>query len=280
MSDPFPAGLMDLIRIWRQGDCVPCRSDFLFQIDPSLPLTEEAREAVAVDPEGAYVVQPVEGLMVISQTCDIVKECSKFPFVEVAPIVTLASQEFKEAKLGARPRFVTVPGLYGASQAADLDRVLTVEKACLTRWPRLEGCTKDAERRNLGRLLARKRQRAALPDEFAPWFKPLRKRWAKWTESRSAEAAVFEDLQEIRVQASPSWAAESIRLFLWFILKDDASVVDRSEVLADWMGRLTPTPPFTTVDARIVRYADIQASDYIDSDLLELDQFSPEDEDG
>ena len=257
---------------------MPGPRDFLFQIDPSLPLTSEARDAVAQDPEGAFVVQPVEGLMVISQTCDIVKDCLKFPFVEVAPLVTLASPDFKEACLGARPRFVTVPGLHAASQAADLDRVLTVEKSCLTRWPRQVGCTSDFDRRNLGRLLARKRQRAALPDAFAPWFKPLRKRWAKWSGSKAAEAAVFDELQEIRVQASPSWEEESIQLQFWFILKDEAPVGDRSQVLGDWLRRLSPAAPFTRVEGRMVRYADIQASDYINSDALELEQFSPDDE--
>jgi hypothetical protein len=56
------------------------------------PLTDEARDAVErgdVDTgEDAFeVLSPVEGLIVVSQSCDIVRECSKSECMEVSPLV-------------------------------------------------------------------------------------------------------------------------------------------------------------------------------------------------
>lgn len=274
-----PGRVSDLnaaIRLWRQGDCVPGANEFVFRMDPGLPTTPESREAVRADPETAYVVHPVEGFMVVTQTCDLVKPIEGAPFAEVSPLVTLPPALFREVQLGARPRFATVPPLHSACQAADLDRTLTIEKACLALWPRQSGCRTDLERRRLSLHLGRKRQRAALPDGFAPWFKPLRNRLARLARSASADANVFQDLEEIRVQPAPSWDAETVFVFIWFLLKDEAPPADRSQVLKEWLTKLIPSPPIAGVDGRMIHYADLQASDYRDSDPLDLDHFSPD----
>jgi len=275
---PGPApDLNAAVQLWRQGDCIPGANEFMFRMDPKLPTTPESQEAVRTDPEAAYVVHPVEGFMVVTQTCDLVKPIEAAPFAEVSPLVTLAPAVFREVQLGARPRFVTVPTLHSACQAADLDRTLTIEKACLALWPRQSGCRTDLERRRLSLHLGRKRQRAALPDGFAPWFKPLRNRLARLARSGSPDAKVFLELEEIRVQPAPSWDAAAVSVFIWFLLKDEAPPADRSEVLREWLAKLVPMPPIVSVDARLIHYADLQASDYRDSDPLDLDHFSPDD---
>ena len=274
---PIP-GLDVAVNLWRQGDCILGEQEFVFRIDPRLPTTPESREAVQADPGTSYVVHPVEGFMVVTQSCDLVKPIEAAPYVELAPLVTLPPEVFREVLLGARPQFVSVPPLHASRQAADLDRALTIEKACLARWPRLAGCRTDAERRRLSLHLGRKRQRAALPDAFTPWFKPLRNRLARLLQSNADDAEVFRELEEIRVQPAPSWDAPSVAVFLWFLLKDEAPPRDRSQVLEDWLDKLVPRPPFTEVHGRMIHYVDLQASDYRDSDPLDLDRFSPEDE--
>jgi hypothetical protein len=279
VTDGTAPDLNACIQFWRQGDCIPGTREFLFQFDPEFPLTPAAQEAAIAASGAEFASQPVEGLMVISQTCDIVKETALAPFVEVAPLVTLPEPVFREAHLGARPRFATVAALQATRQAADLDRVLTVEKACLARWPRIPGCRTDSERRDLSRLLARKWNRPALPDAFSPWIKPLRNRWSRLARLETPDARAFDDLQEVRVQAHPDWDAPEIRVFLWFILKDEAQQADRSQVLTDWLVKLkVPQPPFIQVDGTFTNYESMRASDYVDSDLLDLGHLSPDEE--
>ena len=265
---------------WRQGDCVVGTQDFVFRILAAKPLTKAGQQAVAEDPETEFVVEPVDGLMVVSQSCDIVRNPEERPFVEAAPLVKLTEATFKEVILGARPQFVTVPGLHADRLAADLDRIQTVEKSLLATWPRHPGCLVDADRRSLGKQLARKRYRAALPDEFTPWFKPLRNRFARLGDSGAIDAAVFRELEEIRIQASPSWDASQIDVFIWLILSDDAPTRDRSDVLDAWLAKIPPRGPFVSCQGRIVRYEDMTAAEYIDSDPLELDHMSPEIDEG
>lgn len=262
--------------LWRQGDCVVGEQDFVYRILPTQPLCRESHQAVEEDPSAEFVVHPVDGLMVVSQSCDIVRPPEARPFAEVAPLITLAEEDFREVLLGARPRYVTVPGLHTSRLVADLDRVQTVEKTLLGAWSRHQGCFSDSDRRLLGKQLARKRFRAALPDKFTPWFKPLRNRFSRLAGSSSADAMVFQELCEIRIQASPSWDAPRVDVFIWFVLKDGAPVLDRSAVLEGWLAKLPPTDPFVACQGRIVRYEDMTGLEYIDSDPLDLDHMSPD----
>jgi hypothetical protein len=270
-----PSSPGDLALDWRQGDCVLGEQDFIYRILATMPLVKASVDAVAVDPMAEVVAQTVEGLMVISQSCDIVRPTVGRPFVEVAPLVQLPDPEFREVALGARPQYVTVSSLRAGKLAADLDRVMTVEKSLLSSWARHPGCSGDSERRLLGKQLARKRYRAALPDEFAPWFKPLRNRLSRLDGSSAADALVFSELEEIRVQATPSWGAAQMDIFIWFILKDDAPNRDRSEILEAWLAKIPPNGVFISRTGRITHYSDMTALEYIDSDPLDLDHMSP-----
>jgi hypothetical protein len=261
---------------WRQGDCVLGTQDFIYRILATMPLAKASMDAVAEDPLAEFVAQPVEGLMVVSQSCDIVRAAKGRPFVEVVPLVQLPDLEFREVILGARPQYATVPSLHADKLAADLDRVMTVEKTLLSTWARHPGCSGDSDRRLLGKQLARKRYRAALPDEFNPWFKPLRNRLSRLADANSADALVFSELEEIRIQATPAWGAAQINIFIWFILKDEAPNRDRSEVLDAWLAKIPPRSPFISCDGRMAFYSDMTASEYIDSDSLDLDYMSPE----
>ncbi len=261
---------------WRQGDCVLGTQDFIYRILATMPLAQASMDAVAEDPLAEVVAQTVEGLMVVSQSCDIVRPAAGRPFVEAAPLVQLPDLEFREVILGARPQYATVPSLHAAKLAADLDRVMTVEKSLLSTWARHPGCSDDSDRRLLGKRLARKRFRAALPDEFTPWFKPLRNRLSRLADSNAADALVFSELEEIRIQATPSWGAAQVNIFIWFILKDEAPARDRSDVLDAWLAKIPPKGTFITCGGRMAFYSDMTASEYLDSDSLDLDHMSPE----
>jgi hypothetical protein len=58
---------------WRQGDCVVGTQDFVFRILAAKPLSRAGRQAVADDPDTEFVVELGDGLMVVTQSCDIVR---------------------------------------------------------------------------------------------------------------------------------------------------------------------------------------------------------------
>jgi hypothetical protein len=60
--------------------------------------------------------------------------------------------------------------------AADLDRTMTVEKAVVAGWQRVQGCHSDDEARVFAQALARKRVRVALPDDFTAFIRGLQNR--------------------------------------------------------------------------------------------------------
>ena len=83
----------EAMEAWRQGDCVLGEHWFLFRLDIGAPLTGEAAEAAA---EGVDTGEAeVRGLMVATQTCDIVRGCGERPFVEVCPLVEVDPEKLE-----------------------------------------------------------------------------------------------------------------------------------------------------------------------------------------
>lgn len=123
---------------WRQGDCVLGEHWFLFRLDVDDPLSEEAIAAADGGADAGEV--EVRGFMVATQTCDLVRQCSERPFIEVCPLVEVNSKRLNEIRLGRRPSCAFVPGVADLGLVADLDRVMTVEKAVIARWKRRTGC--------------------------------------------------------------------------------------------------------------------------------------------
>ena len=73
------------LKQWRQGDCVLGEHWFVFRASPDAPLTEDAAAAAEDSIDNAEGT--VFGFAVVTQTCDIVRDCGERPFVEVCPLV-------------------------------------------------------------------------------------------------------------------------------------------------------------------------------------------------
>jgi hypothetical protein len=70
------------VSAWRQGDCVLGGQSFVHGFLPAIPVSEAA---LAVAGEGVSLVETsVQGLAVLTQTCDIVRTCERRQYVEVA----------------------------------------------------------------------------------------------------------------------------------------------------------------------------------------------------
>jgi len=272
-------GVDEAIRVWRQGDCTLGEHWFAHRFAPALPLTEEAAKIVT-DAEAAGVdlaESEVLGLMVASQSCDVVRSCTERPFVEVCPLVELEEDVLKEVERGRRPQFAFVPGVAPRGLAADLDRVMTIEKAIVAGWERTPGCTDDPARRRLAKALARKRVRFAFPVDFTVLSNKLQSRLGDKHDKKSDEGRGLRALLEIRVRAAPSWDAPRVDVFFWFIRNDnDADLEGKSwaDLLKDWLKLVPASGRFGSVDGLVATLEGLTAKDYVESDPLDLDHLS------
>jgi len=269
---PVAAGSVeDEVGNWRQGDCI---------LDGHPPFVHWSDAGQGSD-DVAGPVEPTQtevlGLVVLTQSCDLVRPGSERPYLEVAPLVESEVEEFRKIERGHRPRFAFVPGLASRRLAADLDRVMTIEKALLAGWTRIEGCSTDSQRRQFAEALSRKRVRAAFPDDFVGLVSNLRDRIIEKHGKVSIEGRALRSLREIRVRAAPSWDADNIDILFWFIREDDADTFETKEwheLLEKWLARVPGFGRYTVVDGLVTTLSDMTAQEYLESDRLDLDHLS------
>lgn len=263
------------LKEWRQGDFVLGEQWFVYRIDPQQPLAESSKN---LDAEGLDLVEDeVQGLVVVTQTCDIVRSCESRPFVEVVPLVAVKEQVLNEIRRGRRPQYAFISGASAYSLVADLDRVMTVEKAVVAGWKCQQGCSSDQEVRLLGKALARKRVRFAFPDDFIERVNELQSRLQNKHPKLSPEGEALRALREIRVRAAPAWSHNEIQLMFWFIREEEEiqfQGVEWYNLLDKWMKLVPEGGRFQSVKGQVLTLEDLTAKDYIESDPLDLDHLS------
>ena len=274
---------------WRQGDFVLQEDWFSYRFDPNCPISDESKDIVQQDNpvETDLAESGVPGFVVITQTCDIVRPSLDRPFLEIAPLEKVDNEKIlKEIQRGKRPRYAYIPGCADQFLVADLDRVMTVEKAVVARqWTRNEGCKNEQEVRQLSHALARKRIRPAFPDDFIEVVKPLLDRMTKKHDKNSLEGKLLRELREIRVCASPSWNSSEVELMFYF-MANESSLEEgdqkgmkfqgqpSQDLLYKWLELMNKSGRFQTISGKIVTLEDITAKEYIESDRLDLDHLS------
>ncbi len=258
---------------WRQGDCVLGDEWFVHRLVPELPLTEVG--AVAAAAGAALAQEDVVGLVVLTQTCDLVRDPSTRPYIEVSPLVHVEDPLLlRQIKKGDRPRYAHLPGVEGRSLVADLDRVMTVEKAALVGWPRTPGCRTDAEVRAFSAALARKRSRVAFPDDFVALARRLVGRLAEKHDKQSPEGEALRALAQIRVRARPSWDADRVTLELLFVVDAEEDMLAMEEHRERWLALVPAGGRFDRIDGRPTSLEELSAMEYLESDPLDLDHLS------
>lgn len=263
------------LSVWRQGDCVLGDSWFVVRFDAAHPLSGPARLAAAAGVDLAE--EQVRGLVVVSQTCDVVRSCVDRPFVEVCPLVEVDDVKLQEIARGRRPMYASVPALVPDRLVADLDRTMTVEKPVIAGWVRTAGCTTDAEVWAFGQALARKRARFAFPDDFTELTRKLQSRLVDKHERNSDEGRGLRALREIRVQAAPAWEASQVTLLFWFIRNletPDFEGRNWADLLEQWLRLMPRSGRFTEIHGQVATLDDLTAADYVASFPLDLDHMS------
>jgi hypothetical protein len=231
-------------------------------------LTDISRDALSNDSD--LVESEVMGFAVVTQTCDIVRACKSRPFIEVVPLVTVDERNLHDIQRGRRPQYAFIPALAEKYLVADLDRVMTLEKAVAIQWERILGCSTDGERRAIGLALARKRIRFAFPDDFTQFSRKLQSRLQEKHDKSSDEGDTLRALREIRVRASPSWNDSEIELMFWFIRNEDEPTfkgIGWHDLLKKWLD-------FQSVEGQVITLESLSAKDYVESDPLDFDYLS------
>jgi hypothetical protein len=265
----------EALQEWRQGDCVLGEQWFVFRVAPDAPLTDDA---VAAATDGAENAEgAVFGLTVVTQTCDIARNCGERPFVEVCPLVEVDQDRLHEIERARRPNYAHIPGVSDKCLVADLDRVMTVEKPLVAQWKRVAGCLDDNDSRRLSLALSRKRSRMAFPDDFVAFAVRLMTRMSTKHDKGSDEGRALRALREIRVRAAPSWDAENLELMFWFIRNESQPTFEKQSwhsLLDAWLKRVPATGRFAEVGGAVLTLDDLTARDYVESDPLDLDHLS------
>jgi hypothetical protein len=261
------------LALWRQGDLALDEKWFVQIADGSSPLTEAAAKA---GPGIQAITVECEGLVVVTQTCDVVRSCKERHFLEVAPLIRAEQDEAEQAAKGYLP--ARGPIATRTDLVADLDRTMTVEKAIVAGWQRTPGWATDSEIRRFAQALSRKRKRFAFPDDLGRSLDGLRKRIRSRHGRKSDEGRAVTALIEIRVTASPSWDAPSCEVFLTFVRPEatpDISEEKWAEHLQAWLELCAPTGVIKTVDGAVLPLSGLTGQDYVDSDPLDLDHLTP-----
>jgi hypothetical protein len=263
------------LKKWRQGDLALEESWFVHVGDRAVPLTEMSG---AADGDGLQALtSEVEGLAVVTQSCDIVRPCLEQPYVEVSPVVRLNAEELPLVQCGRLVRLTTLPPLLALGLGIDLERVMTIEKSAMTNWVRTPGCTSDEIVRAFAQALARRRSRFAFPDDFTGLVDKLRRRMISKHGKDTNEGRGLRALREIRVLASPSWDSGSVELFFLFIRHDTEAGLDSNswaDLLKEWLSLVPKSGRFMSVEGQVSTLEELSGGDYAHSDPLDLDHLS------
>lgn len=263
---------------WRQGDVpeltVPALAWFA---TPTMPLTSASARMTGNDP-GA-VVAMAERVVIVTQTCDIVRDCREYAHITLAGVVTLVGNMALEALRGRRPRFVALPDL-GPDCFADTSLLVSAEKSILLGAGRISAVTSDASRRRFAEGIGRAFERSALPDDLVLALNGLTQRIKQKHDKDSPEGRALRLLEDIRIRGFPSWTADEINVRVLFCppTQDEAEVCMAPEewdgMIEQWIARAEPRGVIRSIQGDWLPFDKMTARDYLDTDCLDLEYLS------
>ncbi len=252
-----------LLDEWRQGDISLAPIEL-----PALVLDAGEIAWQAID--------AAHGVMLISQSCDIVRDVNQRPFVHVAALVPATDDEIGRAIRRETPSRIHLECVADRGFLIDLDITATVHKSVVANWERIPGCQTDDEQRRIAAALARFRQRFAFPDNFNAMVQPIR-RWIESKRSKqSAQGNFVRAMHEVRVRCD-DWEKPTELTFYAIVNRkpeeaetgDWAAAAKTLEEKAAAVKGEYPQPEF-----QIVRYDDLSAAEYLGTDRLDWEGLS------
>lgn len=256
---------------WRQGDFV---LDVGF-VYVGLPEDGEGSEFDAILDEG------IVGLVVVSQTCDIVQLTPERQFVTLCPLVEIPQAALAQIASGRTPIYACLETPPKETVVADLSRMMTASKKLLASWPRRSGFDSDEGRLKFAAALERKHGRFAFPDAFSAAMSPFRNRVVgRHDRPESSVGEIYRSIREIRVRAAPHWNADNVEIAFIVILHDesnretDLKTIGRE--IEKQVGGLNLPDGFSLSSPPYVLGTsdDLRASDLLDSQIIDFTMLS------
>lgn len=175
----------------------------------------------------AVLFDTPSGVVIISQTCDVVQEGASKQHVTVAPLVIApSSEQLSAARRGRAPLLLHLKETETTPEAiADIQHATSLPKASLigtTLIARLIDGESSVDARNLAQLVGRAYSRFAFPDAVHPVLEKFRRKARDASGTPSAFGRVIDHVSELRI-AADQWEAPSRRLTLYVIV--DASLL-------------------------------------------------------
>lgn len=256
---------------WRQGDFALACGPLLFADAPE-SLEDGPFLATLADQDPA-------GFVVVSQTCDIVRDLESAPYVAVCPLIEVVPETLKSIEAGRQPRFASLEHA-PQNHVADLLRIMSVSKALLRTWARQPGFSTERSAECFARALERVFGRFAFPDSFNECMSPLTKQiFAKHGKNGDIGKAV-RSLEELRVFHSAAWDADAVEIaFLLILAKEKERLVVPEKIkqtFEEAFAGLIWTPPFSLANPSVYlgTYDDFSAREYVQSVPLDVNSLS------
>lgn len=255
---------------WRQGDYALGVGGFLFA---DVPEEGDAFDARLADDE-------VAGLVVVSQTCDIIRLTDDKRFVAVCPLVSRESKHWKEIASGRFPSLTTLEHAPSEGVFVDLARIMSVSKPLLASWDRQDGFTTTERAIRFAAAIERKMGRFAFPDDFDGATKLFQARVReRHSKTQSPIGKVYRSIDQLRFIASPHWEADAVEITMLAVLHPkDKRVATDDEIRAEldaacksvtWPAKYRwADPAFYPATAEDLRGADILKSQLADFEYL------------
>lgn len=209
----FDDQLAERLAKWRQGDYALDVGGFLFA---DVSETEGRFDAHEAD-------EDVQGLVVVSQTCDVIRLTPDKRFVAVSPLVKLDAKFWKEIGVGRFPSLTLLEHPPGDGIFVDLARIMSVSKPLLASWSRREGFTTPERAVRFAASIERKMGRFAFPDAFDAATKGLQNRVrSRHSKPDSDIGKAYRSIDQLRFLATPHWEAEAVEVTMIAVLHSAA----------------------------------------------------------
>lgn len=177
------------------------------------------------------------GVVVLSQTCDVVRDPRFRPNILVAPVLdSPTQQQFSDARRGRAPLLLHLPAVSGAAEKlADLQHATSVPKtsvigAMLT--SRHTTADSSADAAHLGARVGRTYSRFAFPDEVHSFTDALSKKARETSGSSKPFGRVIDYVEDLRLKAN-HWDRPA-RVLTLYVVAPKRLLIQRDDVDPDW----------------------------------------------
>ena len=172
------------------------------------------------DEESLSWQEAPDGVVVISQTCDAIRDST----IQVAPIVQLDDERAEQARVGRRLQYVPLRH-HDVMKFADLGHIVTISRdqvdGCQTTDQIETGIADLKDERLFRSLVGHRFSRFPFPDQVTEWCRPLTDTVAPKARhaDTKAEGARLNEIKEIRCTVLRNWSQPPFDLQLDFLVE-------------------------------------------------------------